>query len=325
MRRLWLVLRLWSAVAAVLLMGGHQTWAGTTAEIADFGSNPGQLKMFRYIPDGLRGPAPLVVVLHGCGQTAASFAQAAGWTKQADRWGFALLLPEQQAANNSGLCFNWFEPEDTERDRGEAQSIRQMIDRMQSEHPVDPQKMYVAGLSAGGAMTAALLAAYPDVFAGGAVVAGIPYGCANSLMSGLWCMQFSRDLKPKRWAKFARKATHDLRPPVARWPRVSIWQGEGDSVVNPENAQELLEQWTEVSGADQTADGEERVKGFPRHIYKDPDGRVVVETYTLSDVGHGIPVAPGEAEDACGVPADYVLAIGICASYHIGQFWGLGN
>ena len=94
-----------------------------------FGSNPGKLRMFTYRPKVLADPAALVVVLHGCTQTAAGYNEGAGWSTLADRYGFALLLPEQQRANNPNGCFNWFLPEHSRRDQGEALSIRQMIEK----------------------------------------------------------------------------------------------------------------------------------------------------------------------------------------------------
>ena len=99
-------------------------------EITDFGSNPGDLRMFSFVPDNLQQPPALVVVLHGCGQTAAGYDLGAGWSTLAKHYGFALLMPEQQSSNNANGCFNWFNPEDTTRDSGEACSIRQMIARM---------------------------------------------------------------------------------------------------------------------------------------------------------------------------------------------------
>ena len=154
-----------------------------------------------------RFAAPLIVVLHGCKQKATTFASDAGWLALADRSRLALLLPEQKGmpsyfydvylfpwfvalwgANNQNACFDWFQPEDTARDRGEALSIRQMIDAMIARHSVDRSRVYVVGLSAGGAMAAAMLAAYPERFAGGAIVAGVPYGCANTVGGAVRCM-----------------------------------------------------------------------------------------------------------------------------------------
>jgi poly(hydroxyalkanoate) depolymerase family esterase len=116
----------------------------------------------------------LVVALHGCTQTAADYDHGSGWTRLADRYGFAVLFPEQQRANNPNNCFNWFLPSDTRRSHGEAFSIRQMIERVITDHGVDRRRVFVVGLSAGGAMTSAMLATYPDLFAGGAIIAGLP-------------------------------------------------------------------------------------------------------------------------------------------------------
>src|SRR5580765_5297586 len=133
-------------------------------EIFDFGSNPGNLRMFSYRPSTLADNPALVVVLHGCTQTAAGYDHGAGWSTLADRYGFALLLPEQQRSNNQNLCFNWFETGDTQRGRGEALSIRQMVEKMVAEHGIDRRRVFITGLSAGGAMTSAMLACYPEVF-----------------------------------------------------------------------------------------------------------------------------------------------------------------
>lgn len=295
----WRVLR--AILAAILPVSFSLNGiTGTQTEVTNFGTNPGQLRMSRYLPDKLRTPAPLVVVLHGCRQTAMHHAEAAGWIQHADRWGFALLLPEQQSINNISLCFNWFQPEDTSRDQGEALSIRQMIERLSADLPINHQKIYVTGLSAGGAMTAALLAAYPEIFAGGAIIAGIPYGCASGFFSALWCQGFGPNLEPAEWKEAARHATANIKPSGIHRPRISLWQGESDWVVNPANAQELLEQWTGILDIDQIPDGEDMIKGYPHRIYKDADGNILVETYTITGMGHGVPIAPGDTEDACG-------------------------
>src|SRR5262245_49340717 len=143
-------------------------------EIQNFGSNPGALRMLTYLPSQAPAGSPLVVVLHGCTQTAAGYDRGAGWSTLADRYGFALLLPEQQRSNNPNGCFNWFNPEDVSRDCGEVYSIRQMIEQIAQEQNIDRQRIFVTGLSAGGAMTSAMLACYPEVFAGGAIVSGLP-------------------------------------------------------------------------------------------------------------------------------------------------------
>ena len=95
------------------------------SNLGDFGSNPGALQARTYLPRNLNAGAPLVVVLHGCTQTAAAYDHGSGWSHLADRHGFALLFAEQQRSNNANLCFNWFVEDDIKRDSGEALSIRQ--------------------------------------------------------------------------------------------------------------------------------------------------------------------------------------------------------
>lgn len=141
--------------------------ADRLSTLGNFGSNPGALQARYHLPADLSCGAPLVVVLHGCTQNAAGYDHHSGWSQLADEAGFALLYPEQQRANNPNLCFNWFLPTDTARDRGEVFSIRQMIETMVVNHGLDRKRVFVTGLSAGGAMAAAMLATYPEVFAGG--------------------------------------------------------------------------------------------------------------------------------------------------------------
>src|SRR6202048_5409445 len=144
----------------------HDLATNRLREIAAFGSNPGALRMFTYHPPHVSAQSALVVVLHACTQTAASYDLGAGWSTLADRYGFALLLPEQQRSNNPNGCFNWFLPEDTRRGRGEALSIRQMIETFVMDKKIDRGRVFITGLSAGGAMTSVKLARYSEAVAG---------------------------------------------------------------------------------------------------------------------------------------------------------------
>jgi len=200
-------------------------------EVTDFGSNPGRLSMLVYVPNVAPAPnAALIVLLHGCGQAAASFSRDTGWIALADRLGIPLVLPEQADANNRGRCFNWFRPLHTGRGLGEALSVRQMVAVATQRFQCDPSRVFIAGLSAGGAMTAALLAAYPDVFAAGAVVAGLPVGAANGTVEALARMAEAGPRRTREaWAQQVRNAA-----PVGfvgPWPRISIWHGSADDVV----------------------------------------------------------------------------------------------
>ena len=206
---------------------------------------------------------PLVVVLHGCTQTAAGYDLGAGWSTLADRFGFALLLPEQQRSNNPNGCFNWFQPGDIERGRGEACSIRQMVDKMVSDHGINPARVFVTGLSAGGAMTSVMLATYPDVFAGGAIVAGLPYGAATNVQQAFETM-FQCPPRPARaWGDLVRGASPHNGP----WPRVSVWHGGADATVIPSNAREIVKQWTDVHGLPEAPSTQAMADGYPRQVW----------------------------------------------------------
>ena len=125
---------------------------GALTELADFGANPGALRMLACLPPGLPRGAPLVVALHGCTQTAAGYAQGSGWDRLAAEGQFAVLLPEQRQANNPNRCFNWFEPGDTRRGQGEVASVHAAILHLIASHGIDPGRVFVTGLSAGGGM-----------------------------------------------------------------------------------------------------------------------------------------------------------------------------
>lgn len=311
----------WQAAAFLAMAGLLCLPAFAQTEVTGFGSNPGNLRMFKYVPPGLPANAPLVVAMHGCSQSAASYDAETGWQMLAQRWQFALLLPQQQSANNSSTCFNWFEAGDTARGSGEALSIKQMVDRMQADHGGDPTRVYVTGLSAGGAMTSVMMATYPEVFAGGAIVAGLPYRCATSQSAAFSCMNPGTDLTPAQWGDKVRAASSH----TGTWPIVSIWHGDADYVVRPANLTESMQQWTNMHGIDQTADVSDTVGGFPHKVYKDAAGTPRVETYAITGMGHGTPVDPGTGETQCGTAGAYLLDVNLCSSYYIGHFWSLDN
>jgi poly(hydroxyalkanoate) depolymerase family esterase len=253
-------------------------------EITAFGSNPGRLAMFVHVPAVLPAPgAPLIVLLHGCGQSATTFARDTGWLALADRSGFPMVLPEQSGENNHGRCFNWFRPTHVRRGFGEALSIRQMVAAAIQRFGSDPNRIYIAGLSAGGAMTAALLAAYPDVFAAGAVVAGLPVGAASNASEALRRMaEAGPALSASAWAELVRGvAPTGFAGP---WPRLSVWHGEADRVVDPANAHLLAEQWSAVHGLDSST-----IATGPSGVHHQVWGRPelpAVELRTLPGLAH---------------------------------------
>lgn len=289
--------------------------------VHDFGSNPGDLAMYKYVPAGLQALAPLVVVLHGCTQSAASYDKGSGWSTLADRYGFALLLPQQNWKNNPLRCFNWFRPEHTGRDRGEALSIRQMIDRMLTDHGLDRGRVHVTGLSSGGAMTAVMLATYPDVFAGGAVLAGVPFGAASGVGDAFEAIFQGPVRSPQAWGDLVRAASPHRGP----WPKVSVWHGDADKSVNPVNAEEFVKQWANVHGLPVAHTIDMVVHGHRRRVWQDAEGRDLIESYTIAGMAHGAAVDPGSAAHQCGTAAPFFNAAGISSSYRIADFWGLAG
>jgi poly(hydroxyalkanoate) depolymerase family esterase len=299
----------------------NHTARGSThlREIFDFGSNPGNLRMFGYRPSTLADNPALVVVLHGCTQSAAGYDLGAGWSTLADRYGFALLLPQQQRSNNPNGCFNWFQPEHSRRNQGEPLSIRQMIEKSVVDHGVDRRQVFITGLSAGGAMASNMLACYPDVFAGGAIIAGLPFGAAATVQQAFETMFQSPSRSASEWGDLVRKASPHRGP----WPRVSIWHGNADKTVIPSNALEILKQWTAVHGLPISPSVKTRVDGFPREVWINEAGDELIEAYTITNMAHGTPLAVGEADGACGSPGPFLLPVGISSSYHIAKFFGI--
>jgi poly(hydroxyalkanoate) depolymerase family esterase len=294
------------AILAGLVTGA--TPATAAVQVPGFGSNPGNLTMYRHTPAGLPAGRPVVVAMHGCTQNATGYGTGSGWIQLADQLKFTVVLPEQKSANNPNKCFNWFERADTTRGQGEAESIAQMVRRTVAD--TGATKVYATGLSAGGAMTAAMLATYPEMFAGGGIVAGLAYRCAASMIDAFSCMYAGRNLTPAQLGNAVRAAS----PHTGPWPTVSIWHGTADYTVTPANATELVEQWTNVHGIPSTPTSTDTVAGYPHATYGS-----AVETYTITGMGHGQPVDPG----TCGQAGAYLLDVNICAAGRMSATWQL--
>lgn len=287
-------------------------------ELGSFGSNPGALLAKTYVPADLPVGAPLVVVLHGCTQSAGSYNRGAGWTSAADEHDFALLFPEQQRHNNPNLCFNWFLPEDTARRGGEPQSIVQMIEAMCSLHELNRGQVFVTGLSAGGAMTAVMLATYPEIFAGGAAIAGLPFGTATSVPQAFEQMRGATGSAPDRLTRLVRSASEY----EGAWPRLSVWHGSSDQTVEPGNSAALIDQWRGLHAVGSEPTITEQGSGHVRRAWCNSDGAEVLEEYVIAGMGHGTPISAGGSESG-EATGPYMLDVGISSTRKIIAFWGL--
>jgi poly(hydroxyalkanoate) depolymerase family esterase len=283
--------------------------AAALTPVASFGDNPGALKMYVHAPASGKATA-VVVAMHGCTQTASAYV-AAGWNEVADAAGFIVLYPEQTSANNSQQCFRWFEPGQTTRGKGEARSIASMVEYAKKTYGAT--HAYVTGLSAGAVMTSVMLATYPDLFEAGAIMAGIPYGCATSQVEGFSCMS-GKDKTPDAWGALVPKVSG------ASPPRVAIWHGDADYTVRPKNMTELVEQWTDVNGIAGKAATTTTVGRATHDEYKDAAGVVRVESWSIKGMSHGVAIDPSAG---CGKAAAYVLDEGLCSTTKAAAFFGL--
>jgi poly(hydroxyalkanoate) depolymerase family esterase len=193
---------------------GIQGLFAQLTEVTGFGANPGNLKMYTHIPTGMSINRPLVLVLHGCGQSAQSFADESGWNLLADTYEFALLYPEQKTINNISTCFNWFSSGDIERNQGESASIKNMMVSMVSSYNIDTSRIFITGFSAGACMSAVMMACYPDVFKKGAIMAGTPYKSADGLFNPLLAMNPGINQTPSTWGDLVRDAYTELQRPI---------------------------------------------------------------------------------------------------------------
>ena len=288
--------------------------------MASVGSNPGSLKSATYIPAYFPHCRPLVVVLHGSMQTAEDYNHGTGWSTLADQHCFALLFPQQRRSNNTIRAFNWFEPDDSHRGAGEALSIREMIEHVVLDHSIDRQRIFVTGLSSGGAMTSVMLATYPDVFAGGAIIAGLPYGGASSVRRAINRMKGYERPSDKQLDALVRGASTNMQ----EWPKISVWHGSDDRTVDPSNADAIVRQWQALHCAEDAPTRIDVVDGYQRRVWCDSGGGEVIEEFRIPNMGHGAPLQAGGA-DGYGASGDYMLEMGICSTKHIVSFWALSD
>lgn len=291
-------------------------------EIKEFGFNPGNLRMYAQISPG-NEPKPLLVVLHGCTQDAHEIAETTGWNKLAEHYGFHVLYPEQVTKNNISGCFNWFKPEDFEGENGETRSVFEMISFTKRNYAIDTNRIYIYGVSAGAALSVAIMANYPDLFQAGSVLAGGPYGMASNPMQAIKAMTNPDELSPKELGDKILAINPQCHSP---YPKLIVMHGKQDNTVNFRNSEELVKQWLYIYGCNSpdipvtNYDGHSNII---RHSYTDDNQDEVVVFYEIDDLQHEIPIKPGKMIFEGGKPGKYSSDFGFHSTWHIARDLGL--
>jgi hypothetical protein len=168
-------------------------------------------------------------------------------------------------------------------------------------------------------MTTVMLATYPEIFAGGAVIAGLPYGIASNVQQALSGMYQSPSRPARELGDLVRNASTHKGP----WPKLSVWHGSADKTVNPSNADEIVKQWLDVHHLPPTPMSQSTVDGYPRALWWNADGKTLVESYTITDMAHGTPLGIADNDERYGAQGAFMIEAGISSSYHIASFFGL--
>ena len=282
----------------VAACGGGGVSDGGSFDRGSFANESGERDYQLYVPDSLDArSASLVVMLHGCGQDAEDFAAGTRMNALAARENFLVLYPEQDSSANRAGCWNWFEPSERGRGGEEPSIIAGATEEVADEYGVDPRRIYVAGLSAGGAMSTVVAAAYPDLYAAVGVHSGLEYGAADGALSVVLA-QRSGGPDPDRQGRLAFESA---RPAEARVLPAIVFHGEEDAVVDVENAHQALSQWAQTNdyaddGVDDDGVTDEPDDALPgqtpggydhvRYVYEGPGGDVLMEKWIVEDLGH---------------------------------------
>ena len=228
---------------------------------------------------------PLVVMLHGCTQSAEDFAAGTRMNALAEQHGFLVAWPVQPSNANHSRCWNWFRPEDQMRDRGEPALIAGITREIALNYRVDPRRIFVAGLSAGAAMAVILGATYPELYAAVGAHSGLPYAAAHDLPSALAAM---RGGQSPAMAPGGRAAATTARPNVP----IIVFHGDGDHTVHVRNGEVILDEAL-AARLDRAQLRVERMDGssrdgraYSRAVHRDNAGYAVAEAWTLRGAGH---------------------------------------
>jgi len=238
-----------------------------------------------YVPTGYRGQAlPLVIMLHGCTQSPDDFAAGTRMNAFAEEHACLVAYPAQEASANASKCWNWFSPRDQQRDQGEPSLIAGITRQIMRDYAVDPQRVYVAGLSAGAAAAVVVAMAYPDLYAAAGVHSGLPFGAARNLPAALTAM---RQGNP---AALRHAGNVSDMPGSRRMVPTIVFHGDQDKTVHPCNGDHVIAQWKAFTAIElQTRVQRGQVPGghaYSRTLHVDADGQAILEQWVVHGAGH---------------------------------------
>lgn len=242
-----------------------------------------------YVPPGHAGKAlPLVVMLHGCTQNPDDFAAGTGMNQRAQAQGFFVLYPQQSSESNPQACWNWFKHNHQKRGMGEPALIASLTQAVIQQYALDARRVYVAGLSAGGAMAAVLAGAYPDIYAAVGVHSGLPAGAASNVAQALLVMKSGHSgisLPGKRRQAGAPTAS-EKHPPI-NIPTI-VFHGDEDKTVHPRNGEKLIAavQGHAAAGAQLEQGVSAHGRRYTRSIRHGDSGSTMSEHWLVHGGGH---------------------------------------
>lgn len=268
--------------------------AGTYKEIKDFGANPGNTKMFLYIPDNVAAKPAVLVAIHWCSGTANAIYTSNTFSPLADLYGFIIIFPD---ANSSDGCWEIHSQEALTHNGGsDPLSIVSMVKHVIKNYNADSTRVFASGVSSGAMMTNVLMGSYPDIFKAGSAFAGVPFGCFAG--PNAWnneCSQGKISKTAQEWGDLVRAAFPAY---TGQRPRVQLWHGTKDDVLYFNNFGEAIKQWTNVLGVSQEPTSTESNTPAAKWIrtrYADSSGTVLVEAIEETDYAHNLQVKPDQA------------------------------
>jgi poly(hydroxyalkanoate) depolymerase family esterase len=264
---------------------------GARFETRDYASAAGSRSFRLYVPRETGAPLRgLVLMLHGCTQNPDDFAAGTGMNALAETHRLVVAYPGQTAAENSSSCWNWFRPRDQRRGAGEPALLAGLAEALAAEFGIADGQVFVAGLSAGGAMAAVLGEAYPDVFAAVGIHSGLPAGAANDVLSAFAAMRGEAGL--------ARPGTDGVRP------RTIVFHGSADATVHAVNGERIVAA-AGGAGTEESRGAAAGGRSYLRRVRRGPDGVPATEHWTVEGAGHAWSggKAPGTYVDPAGPDA----------------------